>query len=81
VPSTAEASVAETVIESVLTSSSPTSGRKISSAASAKLNESARQNVSASGSSTSSGPSAAAAKSARGAWRRAGWAGALAISS
>src|ERR1700684_539593 len=67
VPSPAEASVADTVIISVLTSSSPTSGRNTSSAASAKPKLAARQTVKASGSNTSSALSAAAANKPAGA--------------
>ncbi len=71
VPTTAQTSVADTVINSVLISSSPTSGRKIRSTASARPKLAARQKVNAIGSSTSKALSAAAANNPRGARKRA----------
>ncbi len=53
VPTTADTSVALTVMDSVLMSSSPTSGLKINSTASSQPNVAARYTVKASGISTS----------------------------
>src|ERR1700754_506522 len=71
VPITAASSVVETVIINVLTSSSPTSGRKIKSIASPTPKLAARQKVNAIGSNTSKALSAAAANSPGGARERA----------
>ena len=65
VPSSVHASVAASVIDNVLTSSSPTSGRHSSSIASSTPKVAARYSVKPSGSRIASGPHAAAATSAR----------------